>query len=83
MARNVVPWWADETQVKLTELGSLIPGRHRNGRLTSTSTVFRWTTDGLEGIRLRRFRTGGVWATTLEEFDRWNAALTEAKEARS
>ncbi|MBL8738579.1 MAG: DUF1580 domain-containing protein, partial [Planctomycetes bacterium] len=51
------------------------------GRRVSIASVYRWTTAGLHGVRLRRFRVGGCWCTTTEELARWSAALTAAAEA--
>lgn len=47
----------------------------------SIASAYRWTTAGLRGVRLRRFRVGGNWCTTTEELARWSAALTAAAEA--
>ena len=75
------PWWVGETAVRVTDLPRHLPPRP-DGQRVSITSAFRYTLNGVSGIRLRRFRaTAGTWATTLEELARWQAAITNAAEA--
>lgn len=78
--RVAAPWWAGESSVRVSDIPRHVPPLP-DGRRVSVASAFRWTTSGLRGVRLRRFRVGGVWATTTEELARWSAALTAAAEA--
>jgi hypothetical protein len=72
------PWWSGETAIPLHEVPGLLPNR-RNGSRISLATVYRWTGPaGIGGVRLRRYRPAGArgYATTLEELERFAAALT-------
>lgn len=63
------PWWAGESPLSLTAAAEVV-GRDE-------STVYRWSTAGACGVRLRRFRRGPRgWATTHEELTRFAAAQT-------
>lgn len=72
-------WWEGEQQLRLSQVPRHVPPRV-DGRPVSLASVYRWTTAGLDGVRLRRFRVAGQWATTVEELARWQQALTEAAE---
>lgn len=74
-ARDTAPWWVGETGIRMSEVPGHVPA-HPGGRRVSVATVYRWTTNGLNGIRLRRYRVGSAWCTTVEELVRWQAALT-------
>lgn len=78
--RVAAPWWAGEFSVRVSDVPRYVPPLP-NGRRVSIASVYRWTTAGLHGVRLRRFRVGGCWCTTTEELARWSAALTAAAEA--
>lgn len=68
-ATATLPWWASENELTLREAAE----RSRRDQ----STVFRWTTAGANGVRLRRFRRGPRgWLTTVEELDRFAQAQT-------
>lgn len=68
------PWWSAEQPVLFSEVPNVLP--RRGGRPFSASSVYRWSTIGLHGVRLRRFKVGGSWATTAEELARWQAAVS-------
>ena len=77
-ATSSSPWWSGETAVPLHQVPERLPSR-RNGAPISLTTVYRWTgPSGVGGVRLRRFRPAGArgYATTLEELERFAAALT-------
>ena len=71
-------WWVGERPVALHQVPARLPPRI-NGKLITLNTVYRWTGPaGVRGVRLRRFRPAGArgYATTLEELERFAAALT-------
>ena len=69
-------WWAGEQAIPLRQAPHHLPPRGDGSRV-SVATVYRWTTAGVSGVRLRRFRGGGRgWCTTVEELQRLLAALT-------
>lgn len=70
------PWWVGETPVRVSDLPAHIPALP-GGKKVSTASVYRYTTVGVRGIRIRRFRgVGNSWCTTLQELGRWQSALT-------
>jgi hypothetical protein len=75
VARASSPWFEGEDQVRLSDLPRLIPPLP-GGRRVSIASCYRWTTAGLHGVRLRRFKAAGSWATTSQELARWQAAQT-------
>lgn len=76
------PWWRGETSIRVSDIPRHVPPTP-TGRAVNASTAWRWTLRGIRGVRIRRFRVGGTWCTTLEELARWQAALTAAAEALS
>lgn len=75
---TAAPWWAGEDHVRLSDLPRMLPALPGTGQLVSLASIYRWTTAGLRGVRLRRFRCAGSWATTAQELVRWQAAMTAA-----
>ena len=76
MRENANPWWTSEQPVLLRDVPRLLIADDDNR--PSVSSVYRWTTAGCGGVRLRRFRvTPDTWATTREELTRFQAAQTE------
>lgn len=71
---SMIEWWAGERAVRLSCVPRLLAPRH-NGRAVHRDTVYRWTTEGMRGVVLRRFLVGGQWHTTREELARWVAGL--------
>ncbi len=68
-------WWANERQVRMSVLPNhLVP--NADGTRVTLPTVYRWTTHGIQGQKLRRFRIGGAWGTTLEEVARWQGRMS-------
>ena len=72
---NAKPWWTGETAIRVSDIPNHVP-RLPSGRKVSVASAYRWTLAGLDGVRLRRFKVGGSWCTTLEELVRWQDALT-------
>ncbi len=66
-----------ETIVTFTQLARRLPHR-RNGRPTHVSTIHRWRAAGVRGVQLDAVRLGGTWATSLEAYAQFCAALTRA-----
>jgi hypothetical protein len=54
----------------------------RAGSRINVSTLWRWTTTGVRGIKLDSVMAGGSRATSLEAIERFFAALTQAAEHR-
>lgn len=71
-------WWTGEDAICLSALPRHLPHRH-DGRRISVATCYRYALSGVCGVRLRRFRVGSGWATTLQEVSRWQRAVTLAK----
>jgi hypothetical protein len=51
--------------------------RLRNGRPVSPSTVWRWCSAGLHGVRLETVKVGGVTCTSTAALQRFFAALSD------
>ena len=50
----------------------------RQGRPTNISTLYRWASRGLRGVRLEVVRLGGATYTTVEALQRFADRLTRA-----
>jgi len=68
-----------ERLLSFAELAASLPARRR-GRPVHVSTVHRWRTRGLDGIRLEAVRVGGIWATSWEAFARFCDALSAVED---
>lgn len=75
------PWWAGEDAVRLAQVPSLLPPNAVTGKPVTSAAVYGWCTAGLRGVRLRRFKVAGGFATTRQELQRWQQALTALAEA--
>lgn len=81
MARNIThaataPWWAGEQpQIPIPQLPQHLPPRG-TGKPISASRAYAYTTVGVRGVRLRRFRGPSGWVTTGPEVARFLQALT-------
>jgi hypothetical protein len=64
-----------ETSCSLAAAAQLFPPG-RAGRPTHVSTLVRWITRGVLGVRLEALRVGGRWMTSHEACQRFAAALT-------
>jgi hypothetical protein len=47
---------------------------------THPSTLMRWRTRGIQGIRLEAVRVGGHWMTSRQAIQRFVSAITQQKE---
>lgn len=68
----------DETVMKLAEAGRKCPGGP-----VSPPTVYRWSKQGIEGVRLETLNIGGVCHTSAEALQRFFEAVTAAKESQA
>ena len=77
------PWWEGEQQVFLAQVPAHLPLRS-NGKPYTESAIRRWVNCGAYGIRLRAFQaTPHAKATTIEELQRFQQALTAMSEPQS
>jgi hypothetical protein len=70
----------EERVVTLVEAARLVPPG-RGGRPTHLSTLLRWITRGVRGVRLEAVRLGGRWVTSKEALQRFADRLTTAEQA--
>jgi len=66
-----------ETLISLADAAKLIPAR-RAGKTTDLSTIYRWTNQGVRGIRLEFWQIGATRCTTRQALTRFFQALTAA-----
>jgi len=64
----------NEDLVGLAEAAAILP--KTSGKKVSTSSLWRWITEGREGVRLEALRIGGRYYTSRESLHRFGAALT-------
>jgi hypothetical protein len=71
----------EEHVLTLAETAKILP-RRRAGRKVHVSTLYRWTTRGLRGIRLETVQVGGTACTTREALQRFFDCLKCAVHTR-
>lgn len=71
---------ATEDLVPLKDLPKSLP--KRNGRPVAITTVWRWATAGLKGVRLETILIGGQRFSSLAAFHRFVAAGNRGEVAR-
>lgn len=59
-----------ETLVSFAEACGRLPKR-RAGRPSHPSTLYRWASSGLRGIRLETIQVGGTLCTSIEALQRF------------
>ncbi|NLF08870.1 MAG: DUF1580 domain-containing protein [Pirellulaceae bacterium] len=64
-----------EKVVSLTTATKLLPTR-RQGKRPDVCTLYRWTSNGVRGIRLESLMVGGTRCTSVEALQRFFDALT-------
>ena len=69
-----------EQLVTLAQLAKRIPAR-RNERPVHPSTIHRWRSPGIGGIRLDCIRIGGAWHTSMEAFQRFCLQLSNQSDS--
>jgi hypothetical protein len=67
---------ASDQLITFAQLAKRIP-RRRNERPVHPSTIHRWRSPGLRGVRLECIRIGGAWHTSIEAFQRFCERLSE------
>jgi hypothetical protein len=68
-----------ERPIRFAEAAGLVPSRHP-GKKLSTMTVWRWATEGVQGIKLESIYIGGSRYTSAEALNRFAAATTAARQ---
>lgn len=63
-----------ETMLPLSKAARSIPGRK-----VSPQTIYRWVSQGLDGVRLEAINVGGRMQTSQEALTRFFQAVTAAK----
>jgi hypothetical protein len=71
--------FSKEQSLSLAEACGLVRGRNP-GKNPSLSTLYRWTSKGLRGIRLESGMQGGATLTSKEAMDRFFQALNLQRE---
>lgn len=66
----------NEQLVPLAQATRWVPSR-RGDAPTHASTLFRWATEGLRGVRLETLQVGGSRCTSREALHRFFKRLTE------
>jgi hypothetical protein len=64
-----------EELITLCQAAHLIPSS-RNGKKTAISTLFRWASKGVKGIRLETLQVGGAQRTSKQALTRFYQALS-------
>jgi len=65
-----------ENVMSLANAAKTLP-RRRQGKKPHVSTLFRWASRGVRGVRLETIRVGGTICTSTEALQRFCNALTE------
>jgi len=78
-----MPFLGEEHLLPMQEAAKLLP--LRRGRLVGYSTLMRWCTDGIRGIRLESIPVGGRRCTSREALQRFmkRLAAVDAKRRRA
>jgi hypothetical protein len=71
-----------EALISLADAAKTLP-RRRRGRKCHVSTLFRWTTIGIRGVRLESLKCGGCRCTSREALQRFFEALSQPRQARA
>lgn len=70
---------SEEHLLSLREASRRLPSA-RSGKSVHVSTLYRWTTRGVRGVRLETVRIGGTVFTSQEALQRFAAKLSSADE---
>jgi hypothetical protein len=65
--------------ITLAEAAKLFPAR-RAGRKTHVNTLYRWSSSGCKGIRLRTFQCGATRVTTAADVREFVERLTQQRD---
>lgn len=64
-----------EDVMALAKAAEHLPSR-RNGQKPATSTLYRWTSNGVKGIKLEYLQVGSTRCTSIEALQRFFGRLT-------
>jgi hypothetical protein len=67
----------EEDVMRLRELAKLAP-RRRKGKKPAVSTLIRYGTVGINGVRLELLKVGSVWCSSPQALQRFYDRVTEA-----
>ena len=67
----------EENYFLLNDLPEHAP--QRRGKKIAISTIYRWVTHGLRGVKLETAYVGGIRYTSKQAFDRFVQAITNAR----
>jgi len=70
-----------EKLLSLSEAAKSLPQR-RAGKRPNVATLYRWTNEGVRGIRLEFLQVGATRCTSLEALQRFFDALTAQAQTR-
>jgi len=70
-----------EEVLTFSEACKRIPSRRR-GKAPNIATLYRWTNQGIRGVRLEYVMVGGTRCTSVEALQRFFDRLTERAEER-
>lgn len=68
----------EENLISFRQLAASLPRRRAN-RPVHVSTLHRWRSRGVRGIKLEATRVGGAWCTSWQAFRRFCDRLTAAE----
>jgi hypothetical protein len=71
-----------ETILTLGQAAERLP-RRRQGKKTSTSTIWRWAEYGVRGVRLETIDVGASRCTSVEALQKFFEAVTAARQGGS
>ncbi len=65
--------------IPLHRVPATLPKR-RNGKRIHVSTTYRWTTRGIDGVKLQTVQVGNLRCTTIEMLEEFFARLASKKQ---
>jgi hypothetical protein len=68
----------NEKPIPLSKAARLFPSSNDEGTI-HISTIHRWRTNGVRGVKLDAAMMGGRWVTTVEEIQRFIDRLSNQK----
>ena len=68
-----------EKLISLTEAAKRLPQRRRGSR-PHVATLYRWSQNGVKGVRLETLQVGGTLCTSIEALQRFFDKLSEPRE---
>ena len=71
---------ATENVISFSDTPPHVP-RRRGGKRPNLSTIYRWSQNGLKGVRLESIQVGGTKCTSIEALQRFFDRLTNPEAA--